>query len=56
MLAALKVSVLRRELLMERHKNSHLEGELVKLRRSAVEIVSLSAVWGVEVLLVCPIA
>ncbi|CAN0184896.1 unnamed protein product [Ectocarpus sp. 4 AP-2014] len=36
----LEVSVLRRELLMEKHKNSHLEGELVKLRKSAVEIVS----------------
>ncbi|CAM9145535.1 unnamed protein product [Ectocarpus sp. 8 AP-2014] len=34
----LEVSVLRRELLMEKHKNSHLEGELVKLRKSAVEI------------------
>ncbi|CAM9935116.1 unnamed protein product [Scytosiphon promiscuus] len=34
----LEVSVLRRELLMEKHRNSHLEGELVKLRKSAVEI------------------
>lgn len=25
---------------MEKHKNSHLEGELVKLRKSSVEIVS----------------
>ena len=25
---------------MEKHKNAHLEGELVKLRKSAVEIVS----------------
>lgn len=27
---------------MEKHKNSHLEAELVKLRKSAVEIVSSS--------------
>lgn len=39
-----KVSVLRRELLMEKHKNAHLEGELVKLRKSAVEIVSATPV------------
>lgn len=34
------MSALRRELLVEKHKNAHLEGELVKLRKSAVEIVS----------------
>ncbi|CAM9928796.1 unnamed protein product [Ascophyllum nodosum] len=34
----LEVSVLRRELLMEKHRNAHLEAELIKLRKSAVEI------------------
>ena len=29
---------------MEKHKNAHLEGELVKLRKSAVEIVSAAPV------------
>ena len=29
---------------MEKHKNAHLEGELVKLRKSAVEIVSATPV------------
>lgn len=34
------MSALRRELLVEKHRNAHLEAELVKLKKSAVEIVS----------------